>query len=122
MATSLVLIIGCKKENDPRVPPAMAFKTGAGYTSADDTVGMQDTVLIGVVIDKTEDPLTSLNESRAYDGGGSTTLENIPISGTHFEHDHSVITRAQAGTERYTFSVIDRDGNITTNNILLTVQ
>lgn len=118
----LVLAAGCKKEEDPRVPPAMSFKTGAGYTSADDTVGMEDTLLIGVIIDKTEDPLTSLNISRAYDGGGSTTLENVPISTDHFEYDREVITRAQAGSERYTFSVIDRDGNITTRSLLLTVQ
>ncbi len=113
---------GCKKETDPRVPPSMSFKTGSGYTSANDTVGQADTLLIGVVIDRTEDPLISLNVSVAYDGGGSTTVHNIDLSGEHVEHDEQVITRAQAGSEKWIFSVVDRDGNITTRSLLLTVQ
>jgi hypothetical protein len=38
------------------------------------------------------------------------------------EYDQQVITRDQAGTESWIFSVTDRDGNITTKNIVLTVQ
>jgi hypothetical protein len=123
IATAAIIVFaGCKKEEDPRVPPAMSFKTGAGYTSADDSVGTEDTLLIGVIIDKTEDPLIALNVSVAYDGGGSSTVHNQDISGEHVEYDHQVITRAQTGTEKWIFSVTDRDGNITTKSLLLTVQ
>lgn len=121
-ATGLLIASGCKKETDPRVHPDMVFKTGAGYTSADDTVGTQDTLLMGVIITKTEDPLIALNVSVAFDGGGSSTVHNQEISGEHVEYDHQVITRDQAGTEEWIFSVTDRDGNITTKSIKLTVQ
>ena len=116
------LLFSCKKESDPRVHPAMVFKTGPGYVSANDTVHMQDTLTIGVVIDKTEDPLIALNVSVAYDGASSSTVHNENLSGDHVEYDQQVITRAQAGSENWSFSVTDRDGNITTKSILLQVQ
>ena len=49
-------------------------------------------------------------------------MENLSISGEHVEHDQQVITRAQAGSEEWIFSVTDRDGNITTRSLTLTVQ
>ena len=116
------ILFSCKKENDPRVHPDMSFKTGPGYTSANDTVPMQDTLKIGVIIDKTEDPLIALNVSVAYDGATSTTVHNQDLSGDHVEYDQQVITRHQVGTENWIFSVTDRDGNIPTKNIVLTVQ
>lgn len=120
-ASALLIASGCKKETDPRVHPDMVFKTGAGYTSSDDTVGTQDTLLMGVIITKTEDPLIALNVSVAYDGGAQSTVHNQSISGDHVEYDQQVITRDQAGTESWIFSVTDRDGNITTKSIKLTV-
>lgn len=133
-STSLLLLFGasfavmtlgtsCEKETDPRVHPDLAFRTDTGYVAADDTVAQQDTLKIGAIIDKTEDPLISLNVSRAYDGGASVTIEDLSLTGqTHVEHDVQVITRAQAGTEKYSFAVLDRDGNVTLKSILLTVQ
>lgn len=114
--------MACRKETDPRVPPAMAFRTGPGHTAANDTVGMSDTLLIGVIIDRTEDPLIALNVSVAYDAGGSTTVRNVPLSGEHVEVEETVVTRDQAGTERWIFSVTDRDGNVTTRDLILWVQ
>lgn len=119
----LLIVAGCKKDTDPRVHPDLSFKTTAGYTFADDTVPQQDTLLVGVVIDKTEDPLVSLNVGRAYDSNASVTIQDIPLTGQeHVERDIQLITRAQAGHEKYTFSVLDRDGNITTKGFTLTVQ
>ncbi len=122
VVTGLLVAGGCKKETDPRVHPDMVFKTGAGYTNADDTVGTSDSLRIGVIITKTEDPLIALNVSVAYDGGSPSTVHNQDISGEHVEYDHDLVTRAQTGTEEWVFSVTDRDGNITTKSIKLTVQ
>lgn len=122
-AALLLLASACKKETDPRVHPDLTFRSGAGYLSTNDTVGQQDTLHIVAIIDKTEDPLVSLNVSRSYDGGASTTIEDISLTGqTHVEHAVQVITRAQAGTEKYNFAVLDRDGNVTLKSILLVVQ
>ena len=119
---ALLLAAGCKKETDPRVHPSLTFKSSVGYTAADDSVPQQDTLKIGAVIDKTEDPLISMNITRTYDSDPSLSLQDVSLTGQeHIEYDFSLITRAQAGTEKYTFSVLDRDGNITSKTIALTV-
>lgn len=118
----VLMAASCKKETDPRVHPSLTFKTSAGYIYQDDTVPLNDTLKIGAVIDKTEDPLISLNITRTYDTDPSVSIEDVELTGNeHVEHDLQVITRNQAGTEKYTFSVLDRDGNITTKTIALTV-
>ena len=130
--TALALIIAsCKKKSnsdttvDPRVPPDMAFKTGVNYTSSNITATRLDTLLIGVVVTKTEDNLTSFNASYSYDGSSTTTsffnhhLSSNEYSG--YSVDLPYYTRNQAGTEVLTFTIVDRDGNITTKSITITV-
>lgn len=129
---TLVLIgTACKKKTaaqasaDPRVPPDMAFKTGANYTSTDITATRQDTLLIGVIVTKTEDNLTSFNASASYDGSITTTsFFNHHLSSSEYNNytvDVPYYTRNQAGSEVLTFSIVDRDGNITKKSITVTV-
>ena len=127
--TSLVMVLlmtSCKKDKDPRIPPDMVFKTGSGYISADAVVNLQDTLTVGIIATKTEDDLKSFNVSYAYDGSATTTtfynyyLQSSEINS--YSHDVQIITRNQAGSERWVFSIVDRDGNITQKSITLTVQ
>ncbi len=132
--SSTVLIIGlvaitlgaCKKEKDAHVPPDVVFKTGANYLSADGTVAKNDTFTVGIVATKTEDDLKSYNVSYAYDGAsGTTTFYNYYMQAseyTGYSKDVDIITRNQAGSERWVFSIVDRDGNITQKTLNLTVQ
>ncbi len=114
-------------EKDEGKLPEIAFKTGAGYTSADATVAKNTAVLIGVTADKTEDKdvLKTLSATVSYDGGAATTLVSDILTGTqgdHYEKDLSVTTRSQAGTENYTFTVVNRDGLTNSVSLTLTVQ
>lgn len=122
----IVSLNSCKKEVDAHIPPDVVFKTGAGYTSADAVVGMQDTLLIGITATKTEDDLKSFNASYAYDGASSTTtFYNYLMTASEYESyskDLEIVTRNQSGTEKWVFSIVDRDGNITQKIITLTVQ
>lgn len=116
----------CKKEVDPHTPPDVVFKTDAGYTFADAMVGMQDTLLVGIIATKTEDDLKSYNVSYAYDGATSTTtFYNYLMTASEYNsysHDVEIVTRNQPGTEKWVFSIVDRDGNITQKVLNLTVQ
>ncbi|MGZ3930060.1 MAG: hypothetical protein ACXVP0_01580 [Bacteroidia bacterium] len=123
----------CKKKSttaastDAHVPPSMTLKTGGKYKSADATVNKQDTILVGVTLSKTEDPMTNFNASYSYDGGTTTTTYfNHQLQGAEsvqsYSTDVTYITRNQTGTETLIFSVVDRDGNITKKTIALTVQ
>lgn len=118
-----IAVTSCKK--DEHVQPDVSFKTGAGYTSADATVGQGDTLLVGIIGDKTEDELKTLNVSVGYDGGSTATEDNFTLTGSeeeHFEKDYQIITRSQAGTENWVFTVTDRDGNIRSVDLTLTVN
>lgn len=122
----LLLAAGCKKEKDAHIPPQMDLRTGGNYTSADRTVMHGDSVLVGVVITKKEDDLKTYNISYAYDGASSTTTFYNYVMTTAeyngYSKDTWIHTRNQAGTEKWVFTVTDRDGNLAQKSITLTVQ
>lgn len=126
----LIIIIAtfaCKKsKKDPRVPPDVKFKTGGKYISSDKTVNKGDTLLVGIIATKVEDDLKSYNISYAYDGATSTTtFYNYFLNSSEYQSyskDTAFYARNQLGSEKWIFSVVDRDGNITQKSITLTVQ
>jgi hypothetical protein len=123
----LLFSFSCKKKKaDPHVPPDVVFKSGAGYIDGDRTVNKKDTVMVGIVATKTEDDLKSYNVSFYYDGAAtSTTFYNYVLSSAEAEsysHDIKIGARNQAGSEKWVFSIVDRDGNITQKTIVLTVN
>lgn len=111
---------------DPHEPPAISFKTGTGYTSADATVAKGASVTVGIIADKKEDPMKTYNISYAYDGSSTTqTKETFSLSGdqeTHYEKDYTFTVRNQAGSEKWSFVITDKDGNIAKLEITLTVN
>ena len=119
-----ISILSCKK--DKHIPPVMNFKTVAGYTSANVVTGMDSTIKVGILADKVEDDMISYNVSYSYDGASTTvTYLNFTLAGSeqqHYDKDVTFTTRSVAGTERWTFTITDRDGNIAQKQIVLTVQ
>jgi hypothetical protein len=120
------LITSCKKETDAHIPPDLAFKTGGNYTAGDATVTAGDSILVGIIVTKKEDDLRTFNISYAYDGASSTTtFYNYTMTTaeyTGYDHDFWITTRSTPGTERWVFTVTDRDGNLAQRTINLTVQ
>lgn len=120
----------CSKEKDAMVPPTLEFKTGAGYTSSDATVAQTTSVLIGVHGEKaegeSEDVLKTFSVTYSYDGGTEVALMPTEILDASqedsFDEDITITTRSQAGTEKYTFTITNRDGLVTTKSITLTVN
>lgn len=119
-----VAMSSCKKEEeDGQVPPTITFKTGGSYVSADATIPQGTAVVIGVVANKAEDQdlLTHFTITRSYDGAASTTLQDLGgFQQDQIDWDQSITTRSVAGTEKYTFTIVNRDGLITTKSITIT--
>jgi hypothetical protein len=119
------LLFSCKKNTDAHIPPDMAFKTGGTYVSASLTKPQGDSINVGIIITKTEDDLRTFNISYAYDGATSTTTHyNYVMAAseyTGYNHDFWLHMRNQAGTERWVFTVTDRDGNLTQKELTVTV-
>ena len=121
----IITAVACKKKKDAHVPPDVVFKTGTGYISADATVTKGDTIKVGITATKTEDDLKSYNASYAYDGTTTTTtFFNYILQSSEYlsySKDLDIPVRNQAGSEKWVFSIVDRDGNITQKTIVLTV-
>jgi hypothetical protein len=119
-----VVLFACEK--DAHIPPDITLKTGVGYTSADATVGKGQSITVGVVGVKKEDDMINYNVSYAYDNATTTTtFQNFSITGSeqqNFNKDVTFTTRNVAGTEKWIFTITDKDGNIAQKSIVLTVQ
>lgn len=111
IATTL-LASSCKKEKDKMIPPILEFRTGGGYTYENDSVGLSDTLLVGVHAEKTEDKdlLRRFVGTQAFDGNSATTFINESFDQDTYDKDFTIITRNVAGVEKYTFTIINRDG------------
>lgn len=63
--------------------------------------------------------------TRSYDNGAATNVYSETLTGTSgdsYTKDYPITTRNQAGTEKYTFTVTNRDGLTNSVSVNLTVQ
>lgn len=124
IATICFVAGSCKK--DEHIPPNLTFKTGAGYTSGNATVSQNEDITVGITAIKKEDDMLTYNVSYAFDGASTTnTLSTFNLTGAeqqNYDKDVTFTTRGQAGTEKWIFTITDKDGNIAQQQIVLTVQ
>lgn len=121
---SVAILTSCEK--DAKIPPTIDFTTTAGYTSADAHIALNTAFKIGVDCKRTEakDDLKTFVVTRSYDGGADVSIDNVTIpsaQAAEFTKDYNLTTRNVAGTEKYTFTLSNRDGLITTKSITITV-
>ena len=119
-----IISFSCNK--DEMIPPTIDFTTGTGYTSADSHITLDADFKIGVTARRTEDKddLKTFVVTVSYDNGTETTIDNVTIPAAQageFTKDYDLTTRNTAGTEKYSFTVTNRDGLITTRVIIITV-
>jgi hypothetical protein len=119
-----IISFSCHK--DEMIPPAIDFTTGAGYISADSNIALDTDFKIGITAKRTEDKddLKTFVVTVSYDGGAETTIDNVTIPSTQageFTKDYDLTTRNTVGAEKYSFTVTNRDGLITTKAIIITV-
>jgi hypothetical protein len=119
-----IISFSCKK--DEMMPPTIDFTTGSGYTSADSHIALDTDFKIGVTAKRTEDEddLKTFIVTVSYDGGAETTIDNVTIPAAQageFTKDYDLTTRNTAGIEKYSFTVTNRDGLVTTKAITITV-
>jgi len=120
----VLFISSCKK--DEMVPPTIDFTTGAGYTSADAHIALNTAFKISVDAKRTEDKddLKTFVVTKSYDGAAATTIDNVTLTtaqAAEFTKDYNLTTRNMAGVEKYSFTVTNRDGLVTTKSITITV-
>lgn len=125
VAATLVLFSACDPDDDdlPEVNPTIVFVSDTGYTYQSDTVPTEDTLRVGVVINKGDDALNTFMLQVSYDGSSTaTTTDSLPIGSDTFEFDKTLITRTQAGVERWVFVVVENDGDVIKRALTFTVE
>jgi len=125
LSLGILFFSSCEKDKDAMVPPSIDFTVGAGYTSADAHMALNTAFKIGVDAKRTEskDDLKTFIVTKSYDGAAATTIDNVTLTSAQaaeFAKDYDLTTRNVAGTEKYTFTVANRDGLITTKSITIT--
>jgi len=119
-----IISFSCKK--DEMIPPTIDFTTGTGYTSTDSHIALDTDFKIGVTAKRTEDKddLKTFVVTVSFDGEAATTIDNVTLPAAQageFTKDYDLTTRNAVGTEKYSFTVTNRDGLITTRTITITV-
>lgn len=120
-----ISLLSCEKDEGKL--PQISFKTGSGYTATDATVAKNTAITIGINAAKTEkkDVLKTFDVSQSLDGATATSIVNESLSGSqgdNYSKDVHITTRNQAGTEKYTLTVINRDGLKNSVSLTLTVN
>ncbi len=113
-------------EKDEGKLPNIAFKSGGIYTSTDKTIAVGDSVVLGINASKSEDKdyLKTFTISKAIGGGAAAEIFNEALSGASgdaYTHDitlHGTV----AQSEKYTFTVVNKDGLTNAVSLTLTVQ
>jgi hypothetical protein len=109
----------CKKDDDAGIPPQISFRTGSNsngvYNTQDASVARGSTQQIGIIAAKSEpnDILKTFSVAVSIDGRSDSTLSTTALTaaqGDQFTTDYPVTTRNVSGTEKYTFTVVNRDG------------
>ena len=100
----------------------ITFRMDSGYTFLNDTVPLSDTLHISVTVSKGSDDLRSFFVDVTYDNGPRIRQDSVHVESDPFTFEKTAITRDQAGTETWWFSVDEYDGDITQRALTLTVQ
>lgn len=123
---SLSFISSCEKDEGKL--PNISFKVGPGYTSGNGSIAKNTAFVIGIDASKAEDKdvLKTCDISLSADGGVENSVFSENLSGSSNENTYSkdvtFTTRNQTGTEKYTCTVINRDGLKNSVALTLTVN
>lgn len=127
IGASLLFSSSCDREKDEEEEaPEMMFKSGGRYIGADATVSVGDEVTIGIEAEVREekDPLVKFNISKTVNGGSSQEVYSQTLSEKSFEYDYklTIDSTMSGNTEKYTFTVTNRDGLTGQKALTLTVN
>jgi hypothetical protein len=126
LAMLLSVAISCDKDEGKL--PNIAFKTGGSYISSDVTLPKGSTILIGIDASKSEkeDVLKKFNLSKSVNGAAAVTLQDKSLSGSegdNFSYDHTEkLDTIHGQTNKYTFTVTNRDGLVNQLALTVTIQ
>jgi hypothetical protein len=114
LLTGAMVFTSCNKDDDDPVDinPNLAFMGGADYTSSDATFIVGEAFKVGVNASENANSgkkLVSFVVVRTFNNVPTTVLDSSFSSAT-FTWEDNLLANAEVGTERWTFTVTDKDG------------
>jgi|GEM_PF-923979 len=123
MAAALLLLPSCQKEDDDGPTSAsIVFNSDSGFVYASETVGMEDTLNVGVIITSGDSKMQTVKVLASFDGAAVITVDSFPVDTEIFEFQKTIITRAVPGTEEWTFWMQQYNGDIYRRALTFTVE
>lgn len=124
LATAASVFTACTKEEEPTdKAPTIAFKGGAGYTSADATLPAGSTTTIGILATanaNTNAKLVRFKVTRTFNNVPEVVLDSTLANLSTFNMDGTIEVRREAGSERWTFEIVDKDGQSASISLSIT--
>ncbi len=115
-------LFSCNKDEEAKLAPTVTLKSDAGYVLADKQLNFGDTFKIGATLVSNDSKLKSVSLSVSYDGAVATTIETKTLTEKTATYDYTGATRTKEGTEKYTLTLTDDNGEIATKSFTLTVK
>lgn len=127
MLLSVIFFISSCEKDEGKLPD-ISFKTGGSYVSADASVTGGTAITIGINAAKTEDKdvLKKFNISRSTNGAAATSVFDKTLSGSegdNYSYDYTTTLDNVVGqTDKYTFTVTNRDGLVNQVSLTITIK
>lgn len=118
---SLSFLTSCGSDEDTVAPlPTLDIAAGTGLTSAD-VEATANTPLSIKIIAKSNENGRNLKNFKITRSDVGTALKDTAIGKENFDYTYKFTAPANQGTYTYTFSVTDRDDNVASRSITVTV-
>jgi hypothetical protein len=118
LLAGLMILSACQKDDDDDTEPVdlspiLTFIGGAGYTDSDTDMAPSATFKVGINAAENTSSKSNIQTfvvERIFNNTPTTVFEDDNINEPNYTWEQELIANTQAGEERWTFTVTDRDG------------
>ncbi|MCO6482098.1 MAG: hypothetical protein J5I62_04835 [Flavobacteriales bacterium] len=119
---ALLLATGCTKDDDEGYRSAgITFRSDSGYTYLNDTVPVQDTLLIGAMVAEGSQRLQTVYVQMRVNGGSWVQKDSVPFTQNPMALDVQAIMGDVPRTEDWSILAVERNGDATRRSLTFTV-
>ncbi len=124
LVLAAILAMGCDKEQDDKgyLPASITFATDSGLVYMNDTFPAGDTIRIRVTVEEGTKRLYTLLVHRRYNGGPELRMDSLSMPALPFTYDTVYALCVQPGTERWSWTAVEGNGDRTRRSLTFTTQ
>lgn len=119
-----MVFTSCSDDDTPK-PPSLSFRGGSEYVSSDATVTVGENFIVGVTSlpnSESGKKLSNFTIVRTFNNVPFTVLDSALGNVESLDMDIIFSANLDAGSERFVFTVTDKDGEMVENAIVITTE